>query len=109
MKLLKFQKKILKEWLDPHGESKGDGLVVMGKGMGTNYLLLATCSLGASTNTLIILLNTSASEILEIKLKLQSHQLEYVNYINDLPASQRILLYSKGYSCYTNEKWDCCR
>ena len=96
MKLLKFQKKILKEWLDPNGDNKGDGLVVLGKGMGLNSLILALASLGAGSKTLILMLNTCSSEILELKLKLRPDQLEYVTYVSDLSASARIQLYSKG-------------
>jgi hypothetical protein len=99
MKLLKFQKKILKEWL--HTDSKndhrnGDGLVIVGKGMGIVLLTLGIMQVSASEKSLVLLLNASVSELEEMKLQLNVEKREFVNCVNEMNAGQRVITYSKG-------------
>jgi hypothetical protein len=99
MKLLKFQKKILKEWL--HTDSKndnrnGDGLVIVGKGMGVVLLTLGIMQVSASEKSLVLLLNASVSELEEMKLQLNVEKREFVNCVNEMNAGQRVITYSKG-------------
>ena len=96
MKILKFQKKILKEWLNTDSANNGDGLVILGKGMGVLLLTLGIIQSAASDKSLVLLLNSSVSEMEELKLQLDIRKREYVNCVDHMNVGQRVITYSKG-------------
>ncbi len=88
-KLLRFQRKIVTELTQPAPHS--DGLVIVAKGLGLSSLLLTFVALHADPRALVLLLNTTPSEVEFLKRDLEalgkSDQLNIIN--NETPAAQR--------------------